>query len=86
MCCTCKYAVHMSKMIQIRHVPSELHRKLKARAALAGMSLSDYLLNGIRQMAERPTLDEMLKRLASREPVDIGESAVKIIREERDRL
>lgn len=76
----------LSKMIQIRHVPADLHRKLKARAALAGMSLSDYLLNGIRQMAERPTLEEMMKRLASRERVEIGDSAVNIIREERDRL
>ncbi len=38
------YAIDMSKMIQIRNVPDALHRKLKARAALEGMSLSDYLL------------------------------------------
>jgi plasmid stability protein len=46
-------------MIQIRNVPDALHRQLKSRAALAGMSLSDYLLNEIRQVAERPTLDEL---------------------------
>jgi plasmid stability protein len=40
-------------MIQIRNVPETLHRELKSRAALAGMSLSDYLLNEIRQVAER---------------------------------
>ena len=48
----------MSKMIQLRNVPDALHRKLKARAAQAGMSLSDYLLDEIRQAAERPTMEE----------------------------
>ena len=43
-------------MIQLRHVPDDLHRKLKARAAMAGMSLSDYLLREIRDIAERPTV------------------------------
>ena len=46
----------MSKMIQIRNVPDALHRRLKARAAEAGMSLSDYLLAELRRSAERPTL------------------------------
>src|SRR5947207_3403455 len=41
---TCLYVYHMPTMIQLRHVPDDLHRKLKARAALAGMSLSDYLI------------------------------------------
>ena len=51
MCCTCNYAfVHMSATIQIRNVPDTLHRKLKSRAALAGMSLSDYLLQHIRDL------------------------------------
>lgn len=76
----------MSKMIQIRHVPNEVHRTLKARAALAGMSLSDYLLDEVRRIAELPTLEEMIKRLESREPVKIEPSAAEIIREERDRL
>ena len=38
----------MSKMIQLRHVPDELHRKLKARAALEGLTLSDFLLREVR--------------------------------------
>jgi plasmid stability protein len=45
----------MSTMIQIRHVPDELHRKLKARAALAGTSLSNCLLQELRHAPERPT-------------------------------
>jgi hypothetical protein len=43
-------------MIQLRNVPDALHRTLKARAAMTGMSLSDYLLAEIREIAERPTL------------------------------
>jgi plasmid stability protein len=46
----------MSKMMQLRHVPDELHRKLKARAATEGLSLSDYFLQQIERLAERPTL------------------------------
>ena len=58
----------MSKMIQIRNVPDGLHRRLKARAALEGRSLSDYLLEELRRMAERPTLQELRQRIAAREP------------------
>lgn len=74
----------MSKMIQIRNVPESIHRTLKARAATAGMSLSDYLLGQIREMAERPTLDELRERLRSYEPVRLPVSAARIIRSERD--
>ena len=56
-------------MIQLRHVPDDLHRKLKARAALAGMSLSDYLLREIRDIAERPTIAELRARLTRRAAV-----------------
>lgn len=58
----------MSKMIQLRNVPDALHRSLKARAAMAGMSLSDYLLMEIKEVAERPTLAELRERLHKREP------------------
>lgn len=49
-------------MIHIRNVPDALHRLLKSRAALAGISLPDYLLSEIRRVAERPTLDELRAR------------------------
>jgi len=81
---TCKYAMHMSKMIQVRHVPDDLHRKLKARAASEGLSLSDYALLELRRIAERPTLKEMLERLASRPPLVLKESAADAVRAERD--
>lgn len=75
----------MPVMIQIRNVPDDLHRRLKSRAALAGMSLSDYLLGQIREIAERPTFEELRARLASRPPVTLSESPADIIREHRDR-
>ena len=75
----------MSKMIQIRNVPDALHRRLKARAALAGMSLSDYLLAEIRQVAEQPTLEELRARLERLSPVTPSIDPVQAIREERDR-
>ena len=75
----------MSVMIQIRNVPEALHRRLKARAALAGMSLSDYLLAEIRQVAERPTLEELRARVERLSPVTPSIDPVQAIREERDR-
>jgi plasmid stability protein len=72
-------------MIQIRNVPSEVHRELKARAALAGMSLSDYLLRELRQTLDRPTMEQLRKRLASLPPVQPRVSPAAAIRAERDR-
>jgi plasmid stability protein len=74
----------MSKMIQIRNVPDELHRTLKARAAQAGMTLSDYLLSEIEQIAEKPTLRELMERLAHDEPVKLDEPPDVTIRRFRD--
>jgi plasmid stability protein len=71
-------------MIQIRNVPDSLHRQLKSRAALAGMSLSDYLLAELRRMAERPSLAEMRERLENRPPTDPVPSPEEAIRAERD--
>ena len=75
----------MSKMIQLRHVPDAVHRRLKARAALAGLSLSDFLVRQVRKIAEEPTLEEMLERLKTREPYAGDLSPTAIIRQERDR-
>ena len=71
-------------MIQLRNVPDALHRHLKARAAMLGMSLSDYLLSEIREIAERPTLAEMAERLSQREPVSTPIDTARLVREERD--
>jgi plasmid stability protein len=74
----------MAKMIQIRNVPDALHRRLKARAALAGRSLSDYLLTEIERIATLPTRDEMLDRIHRRSRVTLGVSAADVIRHQRD--
>ena len=74
----------MPTMVQIRNVPSELHRELKARAALEGISLSDFLLREIRQALERPTLDEMRRRLAGRQPVRPRPAPAAAVRAERN--
>jgi plasmid stability protein len=72
------------RMIQIRNVPDRLHRKLKARAALAGMTLSDYLRVELERILERPTRAEVVERVAEREPIELEPSAAKLIREGRD--
>jgi antitoxin FitA len=75
----------MTAVIQIRNVPDALHRQLKSRAALAGMSLSDYLLREIRQVAERPTLDELRARLERRAEMTPSVAPAQAVRAERDR-
>jgi plasmid stability protein len=76
----------MPTMIQIRNVPDTLHRRLKSRAALAGMSLSDYLLGEIREVAQRPTLEELRARLEQRSRVTPSLPPSEAVRAERDRL
>ena len=75
----------MTAMIQIRNVPDVLHRRLKSRAALAGMSLSDYLLREIRDVAERPTIEELRARLEHRSRVTPSVAPAQAVRAERDR-
>ena len=75
----------MSTMIQIRNVPDALHRQLKSRAALAGMSLSDYLLSEIREVAARPTVAELRARLERRSATAPSITPAQAVRAERDR-
>ena len=74
----------MGTMIQIRHVPEDIHRTLKSRAALEGLSLSDYLLREIRVLADRPSPAELRARLSSRSGVRTEESMAEAVRAERD--
>ncbi len=71
-------------MIQLRNVPDALHRGLKARAALSGMSLSDYLLAEIKEIAAKPSLSELRERLHKRAPVSLEIDSARLVREERD--
>jgi plasmid stability protein len=73
----------MLKMIQIRNVPEDLHRIVKSRAALSGLSLSDYLLKEIRRVAQQPTVSELRERLRSRQPVRPSVSPAEAVRVER---
>jgi len=73
-------------MIQIRNVPEETHRLIKARAAMEGMSMSDYILRALQQLTERPTLQELRDRIAEQPPVELPESAATVIRRMRDGL
>ena len=75
----------MSRMVQLRNVPESLHRKLKARAALSGMSLSDYLLLELRRLADYRTYDELKERFNERRPVHPSLSPAEAVRRERDR-
>jgi plasmid stability protein len=75
----------MAKMIQLRHVPDTLHRQLKARAALSGMPLSDYLIREVRKIVASPSAEEMRERLLHREAYAGQVSPTDLIREERDR-
>ena len=74
----------MSKMIQLRNVPDEVHRTLKARAAQAGMTLSDYLVREVTFVASRPTIEEVVDRIRARGPVRLSESSAAAVRAERD--
>ena len=74
----------MSRMIQVRNVPESVHRTIKAQAALAGMSLSDFLLAEIRHVAERPTITELRERVRRRSHASSPVSAAEAVRRERD--
>ena len=74
----------MPKMIQLRHVPDSLHRELKARAALAGLPLSDFLIREVRRIAQRPTSEEIRRRLTSRPSVTPRVSPARAVRAERE--
>jgi antitoxin FitA len=71
-------------MVQIRNVPADFHRKLKARAAIEGMSMSDFILREIGKSLERPTRQEILERLRARPVRHLKRSAAEVIRAERE--
>ena len=81
---TCDNVQHMSRMIQIRNVPDDLHRALKVRAAERGLSLSDLLLAEIEEVAERPSLAELAERLSAAAAIELPESPADAVRRDRD--
>jgi len=80
-------AAEETTMIQIRNVPEPLHRLIKSRAALEGLSMSDFLLRDIRRDAEKPTMTEWLDELRRTvKPRKGSVGAAEIIREMRGPL
>lgn len=77
------YGHHMG-MIQVRNVPDDLHRALKARAAMEGRPLSALVLDELRRLAESPPLDEILAKIAELPPVEIPGGAATLLDEERN--
>jgi plasmid stability protein len=71
-------------MVQVRNVPVELHRRLKARAAIEGMSMSDYVMRELRKALDRPTRQEVLERLRAQPVRRLSRRAADVIRAERD--
>ena len=76
----------MANSLQIRNIPPALHKRLKARAALEGVSMSRYALRQIERALERPTRRELIEALRSQPKIELDPSPAEIIREERDRL
>jgi plasmid stability protein len=74
----------MSTMVQIRNVPEELHRRLKARAAIEGMSMSDYVLRELRKALDRPTRQEVLERIRARPVPRLRRAPAEVLRAERE--
>jgi plasmid stability protein len=84
MCRTSLYAENMSKMIQVRDVPEQVHSTLKARAAREGMSLSDFIKRELERTVERPTMREWLELTGRAKPIAAKRSAAQVVREMRD--
>ena len=74
----------MSKMIQVRDVPDNVHRTLKARAAREGMSLSDLIKRELSRAAERPSMREWLDATQQAKPIRAKQSGARLVRQLRD--
>lgn len=74
----------MATTLQIRNVPDDLRRQLQERAARSGTSLSEYVLQLLARSVRRGRTDDMIERLAKREPVDPSEGSAEAVRSERE--
>jgi len=73
----------MTKMLQIRNVPDDTHRLLKARAAMAGMSMSHFVLREIERIVRRPSREDVLAAIRAAPPVTLTEEPAEIVRQAR---
>ena len=76
----------MPKLIQVRNVPNDVHGRVKAHAALAGLSLSDYVLREIEASGARPTHEELFSRIARLPHIDLDSPSANVVRQYRDNL
>jgi plasmid stability protein len=74
----------MTTMIQIRSVPRDFHRRLKARAAMEGVSMSEYILREVGKSLEKPTRAEVLARIRAQPTLELKKGTADLIREDRD--
>lgn len=77
--------VGMAKTLQVRDMPDQVHATLRARAAAAGMALSEYVLRELTAIAARPTIAEVLHRAEQRSGTVPVEDVVAAVRSGRDR-
>jgi antitoxin FitA len=76
--------LHMSKMIQVRNVPEDVHRALKMSALAEGMSLSDYLKRELATIANQASFEEIDARIRARGPSGLrSETILAALREAR---
>ncbi len=81
---SCFHTIYMKTMIQIRNVPTSTHRRLKARAALEGVSMSRFILREIERALERPSRNELLDAIQAQPEIALDPSPAEFIREERE--
>ena len=74
----------MPATIQIRNVPEDTHRRLKARAAMEGVSMSQYVMAAIERALERPSRRELLAAIRQQPEVTLDPSPADVLRAERD--
>lgn len=82
---TCVYGGSVSKTVQVRGVPDDIHRELRVRAAAAGLSLSQYLLEELERIASRPRVADVIQRTAGRPLGPSDTDIVEAVRSGRDR-
>jgi antitoxin FitA len=74
----------MTRMLQVRNVPDDVHARLKERAKAAGMSMSEYVLRELKELVDKPSLDEIWRRAEARDSSVSLADAAQLIRDERD--
>lgn len=74
----------MARTLQVRDVPDDVHTTLRARAAAAGMSLSEYVLQQLVEVASRPEVSDVLRRAGERSGGAAPGDIVAAVRSGRD--